>query len=146
MLEENLVDRIAKLERQMQETILSLQQNSSSDTVNASRVRGAVNKAKTYSVNLSEKELIDSYHNSPQLLSFVAITVALTSDTYQKTTNAEIYFEKASNGNYWLIANNENFYWLLPKDGIRFNNQAMRTLQRIFECEAYEITKNKFEN
>jgi WD40 repeat protein len=143
---ENIVERFNQLETQFNSLVKSLEQGSHPwGMIKASRVTGAMELPKISRIQVSETELIDIYHNSPQILSCLALTVALTPESYQKQTNQIIYLEQVSNGNYWIIVTEKNDYWLIPKDNIRINANSIKTVQSLFNCQGYEeIGMRKF--
>lgn len=144
MSEENLIKRIEELEKQLQEVMIILElKDSFGNLISGSKIRGGMKQSRISYVNFSEIELVDSYHQSPQLLSCIAITVSLTAESYQGQGNKGIYFQKSTNGNYWVIATQPDTYWLVPKEDIQINSQSMRTVEKIFECQAYESHINK---
>ncbi|GBF78793.1 WD40 repeat domain-containing protein [Aphanothece sacrum] len=143
---ENIVERFNQLETQFNSLVKSLEQGSHPwGMIKASRVTGAMELPKISRIKASETELIDIYHNSPQILSHLAIIVALTPESYQRQTNESIYLEQVSNGNYWIIVTEKNNYWLIPKDNIRINANSIKTVQSLFTCQGYEeIGTRKF--
>jgi hypothetical protein len=55
-------------------------------------------------LDLSESKLVELYNECPQILELTAIRVNLTADSYRQSDRDKIFLEKVVNGNYWVIA------------------------------------------
>lgn len=84
---------------------------------------------------ITEMQLVDVYHEMPELLEKVAIKVNLTEGSYRQQTGENIYLKRSVDDVYWLLATNHETYWLFPKYGLRINPAIMdRNLDPLYNC------------
>jgi WD40 repeat protein len=140
----NLEEKFIQLQKQVQDLITSLEAGSHPwGMLKASRVIRYLEVSKIPEVSLSESQLREIYHHSPQIFTALAVTVALTPDSYRERDKNQIYLEKASNGNYWIIAQENGKYWLLPRYDIRLNALSLDTVQLLFMCQNYHTSQDR---
>ena len=137
-------ERLNQLESKLQTLLQSWEQGNYPQGIQpGARVTGAMELPKILNTQISESQLIDIYHQSPQILNCVGIKVGLTPESYERKAEATIYFEKAENGNYWIITSLPDTYWLIPRNDIRINAQSVQTVQSLFQCQSYQGSKTK---
>ncbi|MEL4896556.1 hypothetical protein [Crocosphaera sp. Alani8] len=142
--EQQLIDRLISLENRFQTLEKSLEAgNHPWGMLNASRVTGAWKQEKFAKLNITQQQLVDLYKDCPQILAEVAIEVSLTAQTYRQRQHGQIYLEKVTRGNYWLIGTEPESYWLVPKDTIKINVQSVKVTELLFDCKKYEASQNR---
>lgn len=121
---QTLEERLKELERAFNRSGLK----------NAIRVTGAMEVPKIDRLEISAPELIETYNNVPQVFAPSAIPVTVTSETYRGLSDSAV-LEINKHGSYWIIANTEETYWLVPNITIRLNPYRMKTLAMLFTCQ-----------
>ncbi len=108
-------------------------------------VTGSLELSQLNIVDISVLELINIYNEVPQILNNVSIQVSLTAESYRQQTGNDIYLENNKQGNYWIIATENDTFWLVPKLNIKINSNIIRNLEYLFKCDGYQSnTKNDF--
>jgi WD40 repeat protein len=120
---QTLEERLKELERAFNRSGLK----------NAIRVTGAMEVPRIDRLEISAPELIETYNNVPQVFAPSAIPVTVTSETYRGLSDSAV-LEINKHGSYWIIANTEETYWLVPNITIRLNPYRMKTLAMLFTC------------
>ncbi len=93
----------------------------------------------TFTINLTELELLEIYHRFPKILSKFSTKVTIQEDSLRKSNQEPILLNQANNGNYWLIATSDNnYYCLLPKNNLRINPFEYPTVKALFDLENYQ--------
>ncbi len=87
-------------------------------------------------LNLSESDLVEIYYSAPQVLSHKAVTVSVTEDTF--ASEEPIVIEATKNGNYWLIATEDDIYYLFPHTNLQSNPYIDETVKLLFNCNGYQ--------
>lgn len=121
---QQLKERLKELERAFNRSGLK----------NAVRVSGAMEVPKINRLEISATELIETYNNVPQVFAPSVIPVTVTSETYRGLSDSAV-LEINKHGSYWIIANTEETYWLVPNINIRLNPHRMKTLAMLFTCQ-----------
>ncbi|MDJ0716940.1 MAG: SUMF1/EgtB/PvdO family nonheme iron enzyme [Prochloraceae cyanobacterium] len=108
-------------------------------------ITGALELPKINRINISASKLVEIYNDCPEVLASNAIKVSLTADSYRGKTQGQIFLERSGNGNYWVIATEDENYWLLPSVKISFNPHKLKTIELLFECQEYQSSStNEF--
>jgi uncharacterized coiled-coil DUF342 family protein len=91
-----------------------------------------------------EHKLVSNYQHNKDKLSKTAIEVNVTSGTIDanRLGSQEVFLEKTIRGNYWII-NWEGYKYLVPSKNIRLNSFNLRTIEALFECQAYQSGNSK---
>jgi WD40 repeat protein len=104
----------------------------------AVRITGSLEITKLNRIDLSESKLVEVYNDCPQLLEIYAIQANLTPESYRQTSEGKIWLNKVIHGNYWIIATENDTYWLFPALKASLNVHKIRTIKRLFECRGEE--------
>ncbi len=131
------VQKLANLEARLNSLEKSLRQSQSSNN-QAIPVVGNSEAPKIKHLKISPEKLREIYHEVPQVLSAYANRVSLTADSYRKKTLGEIYLEKQSIGNYWIIATeteDKEQYYLFPYGNLTINLYGLKTLEYLFQFQ-----------
>ena len=132
---DKLQKRIEKLEIRLkfvQNTITKFHQIENQKAV---LVTGSLEIPKINAINISKNQLIEIYHDIPQLLSEYIFKVSLTPESYRQKTQGQIFLETVNRGNYWIVAtkyDNKEQYWLLPAANLTINLHQLKTFQYLF--------------
>lgn len=132
---DKLQKRIEKLEARLkfvQNTITQLDRINNQKAV---LVTGSLETPKKNPINISKYQLIEIYHDIPQLLSEYTFQVSVTSESYRQKTQGLIFLETVNRGNYWIIGTNydsKEQYWLLPAANLTINIHKLKTFQYLF--------------
>lgn len=90
-------------------------------------------------VNSLYEEIVDTYNNNLKVLNAYIVTKVSPS-----VNNGKVIFKKAVSYDYWIInEENENF-WLVPKEEIEMNSLKYKELQNIFDCDGYKENYSSF--
>lgn len=110
--------------------------NKSNGLTTSLQVTASLEPASISRLNLSESDLVEIYHSAPNILSHKALTVSVTEDTL--SSEEPIVIEAAKNGNYWLIATEDDIYYLFPQANLKINPYIDETVKLIFNCNGYQ--------
>ena len=131
----NVAESNLKIIQQLEERFKELERAfNRSGLKNAVRVSGAMEVPKIHRLEISAPELIETYNNVPQVFGPSVIPVTVTSETYRGLSDSAV-LEINKHGSYWIIANTEETYWLVPNISIRLNPHRMKTLAMLFTCQ-----------
>ncbi|MCP2728868.1 hypothetical protein [Limnofasciculus baicalensis] len=110
--------------------------NKSNGLTTSAQVTASLEPAPISKLNLSESDLVEIYHSAPKILSHKALTVSVTEDTL--SSEESIVIEAAKNGNYWLIATEDDIYWLFPQANVKINPYIDESVKLLFNCNGYQ--------
>jgi WD40 repeat protein len=131
---------LAKLALQLEERLSFLEQKlssnlSQSELRHAKKVTGSVDLLTSFKVRVLPSELVEIYNYIPHFLFNLVISVSLTADSYRQKSKGELFLEKDKNGNYWVIATDDDKYWLFPKVNLKINSLMMTTFAALFKFQ-----------
>jgi hypothetical protein len=93
-------------------------------------------------VKSSSAELVILYNYIPHFLEHLVVPVSLTSDSFCHQSQRELFLEKNElfleknkNGNGWIIATDDDKYWLFPKVNLKINSLMMTTFVALFKVQ-----------
>lgn len=107
-------------------------------------VTGSLETPKITPINISKYQLLDIYHDVPQLLLEYVFKVSVTKESYRQKTKGEIFLETVNRGNYWVVATNyqsKEQYWLLPAANLTINIHKLKTFQSLFNLVGESSSK-----
>jgi WD40 repeat protein len=124
----------------LQERVSKLENNGNNEiqSSNSIKINDNLELSKIPRIDLSELKLVELYNDCPQILEINAIAVNLTPDSYRQKNSSEVCLEKVANGNYWIIAGQNDEYWLFPHIKLSLNIHKIKTLQRLFNFSGTE--------
>ncbi|MBD2360299.1 hypothetical protein H6G36_03635 [Anabaena minutissima FACHB-250] len=135
-----LMETVRQLERRVNslEKLLKNENATTSDDESVN-VTGAMNIPKIPKLALSEDEILEIYNNNSDALLNSAVKVSVTQASL--LNKDVIFFEKTKSNiaSYWVIATEDDNYWLLPKGNLRINAYNYETVNRLFECDNYKF-------
>ncbi len=96
----------------------------------------------TVALNLDsqEKDLVKTYNKNPTYLSGYPTEVSETEESIEERRlgkSQAAVFEKVRNGTYWIVTVQDRRY-LVPKGGMKFNQNNYQTAQSLFEFQGYQ--------
>ncbi|PSB04285.1 WD40 repeat domain-containing protein [Merismopedia glauca] len=120
----------------LQERVSKLENNGKTESFSQKdvKINGNVEVVQATRIDLSELKLLELYHDCPQILEIIAIRVNLTADSYRQTSEEKIFLEKVANGNYWVMAAQNDDYWLFPHIKLSLNIHKVKTIKQLFNC------------
>jgi Mg2+ and Co2+ transporter CorA len=92
-----------------------------------------------------EKDLVNIYNKEPKRLEGYTTEVSETQDSIRERRldrSQAAVFEKVRNGTYWILTVQDRKY-LVPKGGMKFNQNNYETAQSFFECHGQPNGKFK---
>jgi hypothetical protein len=129
-----LIQAIQYLEERLDNIEASLQINHQTSNFSSKvNVKQSLETATLKKIKLSESKLIEVYNDIPQLLSEYAITVSLTTSSYRQIGQIPIVLENMIRGNYWVIATEDDNYWLFPNIKLNLNLHKLKTVKYLFK-------------
>jgi len=140
-LEEKIIFLIETV-RQLERRVTSLEKlikdvNVTSDDESVI-VTGALNIPDIPKVTLSEEEILEVYNNNPDVLFNSAVKVSVTQESLLNKDAILLEKTKSKIASYWVVATEDNNYWLLPKGNLKINSYNYETVKRLFECDRYQ--------
>ncbi|MTJ52373.1 hypothetical protein FJR38_06665 [Anabaena sp. UHCC 0253] len=95
-------------------------------------------------VDYSEWECLILYNYIPRLIEKYAILVNISAH-YYTSGNQEISLTENPKGDYWIIASDNNIYWLFPNTKLksRINTPKKEVLSKLFEFYNYENSDSR---
>jgi WD40 repeat protein/lipocalin len=120
----------------LQERVSKLENNGTNEiqSQNHIKVNDDLELSKVPRLDLSESKLVELYNECPQILELTAIRVNLTADSYRQSDRDKIFLEKVVNGNYWVIATQNDDRWLFPHLKLSLNIHKIKTIKQLFNC------------
>ena len=109
--------------------------NKSNGLTTSVQVAGSLEPAPIGKINLSESDLVEIYHTAPNILSHKALKVSVTEDILSEES---IVIEEVKNGNYWLIATEDDIFCLFPQANVKINPDIDETIKLLFNCNGYQ--------
>ncbi|HLO85394.1 MAG TPA: hypothetical protein VK203_10335 [Nostocaceae cyanobacterium] len=94
-------------------------------------------------LNINITELLEIYNHVPHILARKATKVSLQEESLIQQNQNFIFLESTKNGNYWVVATEDNHYWLLPKMNFKIDSFKYDILKSLFDCEGYSLDDNR---
>ncbi|HEY9825846.1 MAG TPA: hypothetical protein V6D19_10385 [Stenomitos sp.] len=92
-----------------------------------------------YMLESSSELIIRNYNTNPSTIESNAQGVSETEDSiYQRrrdSTITQVTFKNVSNYSYWVIADADGNYWLMPKTDLKLNPMNFDTFQAVFQFQ-----------
>ena len=111
-------------------------------------VKGHLETKQPKPLNISEEQLINLYHDVPQILTEYVVEASLTADSYRQKTNGKIILEHTARGNYWVVLLEEKpkkNYYLLPNGNIKLRLHRLNSILSLFELTGAKVdNSNEF--
>ncbi len=90
-------------------------------------------------VNSLYEEFVDTYNNNLNTLNaYIVAKVSLS------VNNGQVILKKAVSYDYWIINEENENYWLVPKEEIKINSLKYKEIQNIFDCDGYKENYSSF--
>lgn len=89
-------------------------------------------------LNLSLSDLVELYHSAPRILSHKATQVLVREDTVSTLSDESIVIAEVGDGDYWLVATEDDIYWLFPQANLQVNPYLYETVKLLFNCHGYQ--------
>lgn len=96
-------------------------------------------------MSFKEQELVEVYNESPNSLVNNIVKVAVNQKSITANNGDSIILASIGNGNYWIIYDVDNNYWLIPKAKLRIEQYRYETVKLLFDCNNYEPEYDSFE-
>jgi hypothetical protein len=134
-----LAQQIQELEAYIESLVDSLQRNERPVGLTpVRRIFDALLIQETPQLELAAAKFIERYNDLPGILSAYAITVNLTTASYQSRDYQQAVFDRQPQGNYWIIMTTPDRGWLVPNPAK--NTASLNSLKFAFDLSTLSQT------
>ena len=92
-------------------------------------------------ISSPEANLVNTYNDNPNVLRRQVIKVSQTEKSIKyrrQGYNEPIVFTRKNNENYWIINDNQNPIYMVPKINLKLNKYNFENIQNVFYLDGYQ--------